>query len=1069
MTCKKRSTGELCPYLKTFQPSIRGLIGRAALLMALTTMISLPGQLLGQGKSEEAGRGNSSTKKRERPAPTKIPLDRSTDAYQITENGPHHRKWERVETRINEAGEEEEIIHHYTELGTGLNRWDEDKAEWVEADELIEQFRGGAVAQGGQQKVIFAPNIKTEGAIDILNPDGVRIRSSVLGLAYFDTLTGNDVIIAEVKASRGEIVPPNQIIYRDAFEGVEADVLYTYRLTGIVQDVILRESPPEPDAFGLPNLTARLEVITEMFDVLEPEKEDSFHINRVGDPALRGLMVEPDFRDENLRFGSMRMIHGTAFGENNRQGDGSREVPVAKKWETVEERQFLFESVEYDAIENELRKLPKSKRDQAMNSEWKEGLQLVAESEVRMPRVRTVPKQLNSKAHSRDERVLLAQSSPQSRPGFVIDYTTLVGSTLDYTFERGETYEISGTVYAYGQTIFEGGSVIKNEFGSLSIKGPLVFKTTPYSPVIFTSLHDDSVGEAIAGSTGNPLAATYYSYALDIGWPNWANLVIENARFSYAQYAIKSHACHGLLIRNVQIHDSTYGISGNWGTGVKVENVLIRNAVAAFAKWYGSYEVSNVTLDDIDYLYFGVTPTVSNSLLVDVTNVSAYNGQGSSHNVELASASGVFQSVGEGHYYLAGSSPYRNIGTNQMDPGAIANLAERTTFPPAVHDGPVTHSNNLNWTPHVARDDDGSPDLGYHYPALDYLVRELTLDQNAVLTVDPGTVLAAYGPKALKIGDNAKAHLLGNETDPIHFAWYGDLQDGTDPARVNVNSHTLIEPRDDISGSNQNELVSSYVNFYRGSFWSGEQYAVRAFSLGAHGCDLIEVSNSRFFGETVSLKDISGRNHSFVNNLFDGGKFWIEGEQSLEAYNNLFVESTVWLTQDSIPDLWTLRDNVFDRTDVASSSTLPNSIRGYNGYIDTSFRLWGGTQSSDVVLTSLAFESGAFGGFYQPSGSAFIDAGSRMAEAAGLLHYTVLVGGSPEGDAAGTTTVDIGLHYPAVDANGGLIDADTDGSPNIYEDLNGNGGVDPGETPWAPGPPPPPPVVYTFQVFTPLD
>jgi hypothetical protein len=63
--------------------------------------------------------------------------------------------------------------------------------------------------------------------------------------------------------------------------------------------------------------------------------------------------------------------------------------------------------------------------------------------------------------------------------------------------------------------------------------------------------------------------------------------------------------------------------------------------------------------------------------------------------------------------------------------------------------------------------------------------------------------------------------------------------------------------------------------------------------------------------------------------------------------------------------------------------------------------------------------------------------------------------------------VSVGYHYVATDASGAPLDYDGDGWPDYFEDQNGNGSVDSGETDWqvsengttgVPG----------LQVFTPL-
>jgi len=88
---------------------------------------------------------------------------------------------------------------------------------------------------GLQHRVIFAPNLNTTGAIDLLTPDGLRLRSTPVGLAYYDAATGQSVFIAQIKDSTGELVAPNQALYRDAFDGVLADVRLTYTRAGLEQ------------------------------------------------------------------------------------------------------------------------------------------------------------------------------------------------------------------------------------------------------------------------------------------------------------------------------------------------------------------------------------------------------------------------------------------------------------------------------------------------------------------------------------------------------------------------------------------------------------------------------------------------------------------------------------------------------------------------------------------------------------------------------------------------------------------------------------------------------------------
>jgi hypothetical protein len=74
-----------------------------------------------------------------------------------------------------------------------------------------------------------------------------------------------------------------------------------------------------------------------------------------------------------------------------------------------------------------------------------------------------------------------------------------------------------------------------------------------------------------------------------------------------------------------------------------------------------------------------------------------------------------------------------------------------------------------------------------------------------------------------------------------------------------------------------------------------------------------------------------------------------------------------------------------------------------------------------------------------------LNAGSRSADAAGLYHYTTSTNQTKEL----TSQVDIGFHYVAVSSSGQPIDTDGDGLPDYFEDANGNGSTDTGETGWS--------------------
>jgi len=141
---------------------------------------------------------------------------------------------------------------------------------------------------------------------------------------------------------------------------------------------------------------------------------------------------------------------------------------------------------------------------------------------------------------------------------------------------------------------------------------------------------------------------------------------------------------------------------------------------------------------------------------------------------------------------------------------------------------------------------------------------------------------------------------------------------------------------------------------------------------------------------------------------------------------------------------WTIKDNVFDNDTITEDGVnyslyIQNS---YNGYVNTS--VLAGSGGHDKSISSFAYATGALGPWYQSSTN-MIDQGSvTNAALAGLYHYTTQTSQIKEAN----TALDIGLHYVAVDGNGNPLDYDGDGLPDYFEDRNGNGVTDTGETNW---------------------
>ena len=190
----------------------------------------------------------------------------------------------------------------------------------------------------------------------------------------------------------------------------------------------------------------------------------------------------------------MQMGRGNAF----LLGTNSSSVPVNKQWLLLNGRQLLVEEVPVVSIAAELESLPLPTRQTSSTATTL----AVSRNLILPPQrlVKTTPKAM-----------LMAKGSRPTQ-GLVLDYNTINSRQTNYSFRGDTTYYISGRVYLFGTNRFEGGAVIKYTnnaalFNS-STTSPQVLATA-YRPVIFTAQDDNSVGDTISVSTGNP--TNYYA------------------------------------------------------------------------------------------------------------------------------------------------------------------------------------------------------------------------------------------------------------------------------------------------------------------------------------------------------------------------------------------------------------------------------------------------------------------------------------------------------------------------------------------------------------------------------
>ena len=943
----------------------------------------------------------------------------------VVDAGANHRLWQYETYEPMPNGKTFTRLHQYLELSSGLNFLDAN-GEWTPSEEKIELFSGGALARHGQYKVIFSSNLNTAGAIDVQTADELRLRSHIIGLMYADATTGQAALIAGVQDSEGAVVADNQVLYPNAFDGVQADVHYTYRRDGLEQDVILREQLPAPEAYGMNSATTKLEVVTEF---INPP------------PAwVADMEAGPDGEsDQSISWGATRLGRGKAFSLNGEDAP----TTVIKRYTTINGRYFLQEKVRLPDIVSALSRLP----EQASNARPRPGM---ASTHF------TFPAAPAAKSAARPMRLALG-ALPNK--GYVLDYVSLSAAYTNYTFQSDTTYYISGSLNLAGTNIFEGGTVIKYAAnGAINfVAGLPKFMSRPYHPVVFTAKDDNHVGQSISGSTGNP-SGYYANPALNLGsLGSLGSLALSEFRVAYANRAL-SVAGASPAIYDAQLVNCGLAVS-DINSPVVLENVLLSNNKTNFNASIAGNAVylANATINNQFDLINGNTNAslyVTNCVFVNATNLSGniaagYNGFYQSPMVGIAAVTNGFyplQRAGAANCYLTNGCAFTNAGTVSVDPYLLGLLSAKTVHAPLVLSN-LTLSVATNFSIQAWRDTN-TPALGYHYDPLDYAFSGVNVYSN--LTFAAGTAVGWFelptsggAGDGLSINDKVIVSFNGTVTSPCTYARYCTVQEGGNGLWSNLGYMGGIVSQSLSGGYGMNPANAALI------------------SLNFTRCALLAEGPNQF-RENSALSQVVAQN----SEIWDGnvGAYW----DYLSATNCLFDRVNMGVGGGNAAHYWLRNCTVhggslvlskYGQTwpvwieecafDGASLSVDDNSGGNTNiTYCDFNAFLTNGSplplvpaRHNVTNLVSFNWQSSWFGNFYQSTNSPLINAGSTTADQVGLFHFTTQTNQVPEGK----TSVDIGYHYVATDAFGNPLDTNGDGIPDYLEDANGNGIFDAGD------------------------
>jgi hypothetical protein len=428
------------------------------------------------------------------------------------------------------------------EMASGLNYWHGQR--WAPSEAVFKKRAHSFIATKMQYKVDLSANLNTPGAVTVVTRDDLILRSTPVAIGLYDSVSGQSTIIGAIKDSEGVQLGDNWVVYRDAFDGVCADVIYRIEIGSFSQDVVITGRLNSED-YGFPSQTTRLLVFTEFYNPPEPETVlRPIYIEH--DIVVRNGKVSPDFVDEILGFGEFVIATGRAMTMENIADPEAPAAPVAKQFTTIDGRRVMIESVELRFVGEVLRNLPDCDNESASIGKPLKGRLGKADGIV-IPAAGA-----KEQARATTKPVRTAQVSAVTKPGFVIDYIASIGGTLSgsQVFQGDATYFLADAVTCSGPVTIEAGVVFKfpTDAGvSLKLQGSVTCQASSYRPAIFTAGDDDTIGDKLTttiwpGYTGIIQTNIYGSpaYGSPALWIyHLTNASLSNLHFRYSEEALR--------------------------------------------------------------------------------------------------------------------------------------------------------------------------------------------------------------------------------------------------------------------------------------------------------------------------------------------------------------------------------------------------------------------------------------------------------------------------------------------------------------------------------------------------
>jgi len=605
----------------------------------------------------------------------------------------------------------------YTEFAGGLF-FRAERGEWESSrvEPTVEAARDGSTAAIRFDSLSvpyrFSHSADLETVVESRHADGLTAASAVAALSYYDRISGQAVVVASPKPA-GVQLHDRGVFYEDAFDHVQADIVYYLHPWGLEQDVVLNGNLPPPEWYGLNPDETMVVAMTELMgltDVLAERDEAAGT-----EPSEERLEIYVAHQGGRRRVFNWQRSYaypvaaGVVLGGMESAGD--EQTAMQLRLHQSGGRLFLCEEVPFSTV------AAASPDVIARTPEKHERPAAVSLAVLAIP-ARAADSAPAAVTARQTPSMAWREASPRRR--FVFDYVDYANTvTNDLTLRSGHTYYISGPLTLSGAKLtIEPGSFIKlatNAQINLQSGATVDFKCHALDPALLTSAYDGSAGESIL--SGDPNANRYAAglvFQSSAGW-------ISGLRVRYARTGIHVQpSTHSYpTVKDVVFEHCDTALRLEFRAFLTfVRNCLIRECREGVVGSYGIVGLYNGTWDHLSGPAIVTTGTIS-SLAVSGGLFCYVTNRIFQSNVNVSASfyhNAKYQSTAEQpgtNTLTLGGNPFQvgTLGSNYLDQScALINAG----YSNGVYAGLYHYTTATNGLPET----NSVVDIGFHYPTL---------------------------------------------------------------------------------------------------------------------------------------------------------------------------------------------------------------------------------------------------------------------------------------------------------------------------------------------------------------